>query len=351
MRLCLQARRRSLKRVFNYRGLSGVTFRNFLQTWTDWQAYCNAHEIPSLRPSVQIKVVVSGFVLYFLTNAIQEKTNSIWWMIGLFEKLFDSILKENVSEITRLIHDAFAEREPLVNFVNLQAHPDEQLSSPTALKTDMFDEYGVPTYRNDSQEAIMAKRVTILLCIKYLVELMTHFVERMKEKVQLSLELSSSVEFMEDLLIRTMFSCLVTMETKVRYDWNRMQLMTDKIPCYLVDTNFTPLWNLLCRITFATRNAAVLLNNMDVTSHYIGTDAISEADNLLEGEDEEKGGKMTDVVYSANKAIFSFCINSRNSDELALLTEDFVGEISIEASQQFFGVLRLNTARRCFDER
>lgn len=89
--------------------------RRFIETWIYWYQYCKSEKQPFLTSNINILVVVSAFVLHFLTGTLLNESKRIWWMVGLMEKLFDSILKDNVSGIFLSLQDAIADREPLVS--------------------------------------------------------------------------------------------------------------------------------------------------------------------------------------------------------------------------------------------
>jgi hypothetical protein len=199
----------------------------------------------------------------------------------------------------------------------------------------LYDEYGIPIYRSNSKESRIALDLIITISIQYFLDILSHFVERLKELVNVNKDMSESLLFIEVSILRRMSSFISIRLEEMKKACIDQKMNCDKMSCYLVETTMAPLWSLLLRIADAKTKLRSLFE--------LGEDENEDDYTFVGSDDEESSGELgkpfkTDVAYVARENIVSFCVNSKNPDHLALGTLSNVREISVKASLNFFKV-------------
>lgn len=196
----------------------------------------------------------------------------------------------------------------------------------------MFDEYGIPHFRENSKEAVIARSLVMIISISYLLQILSYFVERLKEVVNVTKDINISVEFIEKYLIRRFQRLLPIATDEIILKWEKMSMKIDKLQFYLIDTKLNSLWSLLMRLGDGRSKILEILGGNIMKNNYDNGVTV-----LLNDENEEHKCK-DEIIYAEKHEIVSFCLNSTNSDQLAFGTSNSVKEISIEASLKFFNV-------------
>ncbi|KAI8899669.1 RAVE protein 1 C terminal-domain-containing protein [Globomyces pollinis-pini] len=87
--------------------------KNILIGWVAW--YKKSYTFGTKTSEVVMtQAVVAGYMIQVVTAALFKRRNRLWWMLGLCEQFFDTLLKSDGKGLCNLIEDALAEREPIV---------------------------------------------------------------------------------------------------------------------------------------------------------------------------------------------------------------------------------------------
>ncbi|KAI8910438.1 RAVE protein 1 C terminal-domain-containing protein [Gorgonomyces haynaldii] len=257
-----------------------------------------------LENKTVIFVGAGSFIMHFYCCCQLRRQNSIWWMLGMAEKLFDHLLKENKSGLFQLLKDVLTEREPL------QHLDDQELP-----ESELYDEYGVALYKKDSKQAMLCVEMVLHLALEYLVNLLVRFVERVKEIVNVHPDMYSLVSFLADDLQRPLELELQARSESIELKWQEYKMHTKSIPAYLLDTEWSQVWLLLQRIGDAQERIKHLPHDQ---------------------ETEEQETLETETVYITQDQVIGFCFNPLERDTLAFASGNIVREIQVSQSLEFF---------------
>jgi hypothetical protein len=208
-----------------------------------------------------------------------------------------------------------------------------------SVRVALFDEYGIPLYKSDSVQALLAAELVCTTALRHLIFIFSHFVERINEIVHVDRGMMTCLDFLMHSLLRRLQLYLRPIERRIRTLWKEYKMDLDQMEAYLIDSKFGSLWTLLERVGDTLSISESILTKDKVTKKLEDPELGSSSQEASDIPHHDSVG--SELVFSSKDQIQGFCINPLNMNQMALVSHKAVREINIDSSVAYFHVCML----------
>jgi hypothetical protein len=296
--------------------------RDLLTAWRSWNEKCIQYNQLQLNGVVS-QVLVTGFMIQLITATLSKRNNQLWWMLGLCEQLFDLLLKGDRKALAHLLEDALSSRDPI-------AHPDDHAHGEAP--PEYLDEFGIPLYQKDSNEARTAEKLLYSLVLSHVSSALKLYLERLTEMMNVNPELDETHGFLSQAIQKNLAVYIFGLDVEVARQWNKLDMDLKNIPAYIMECNLTDLWSLLCRTADAEKTAMGIIHTKNIkkwdSATFLADDLDDEPDSVV---------VSSDLIVTSKHPILSFAINPLDKNQVAYAFPKGICEIDTSISKTYYG--------------
>jgi WD40 repeat protein len=298
-----------------------VLSRDLLTAWRSWNQKCIQYNQLQLNGVVS-QVLVTGFMIQLITATLSKRNNQLWWMLGLCEQLFDLLLKGDRKALAHLLEDALSSKDPV-------AHPDEHTNGEAP--PEYLDEFGIPLYQSDSNEARTAEKLLYSLVLSHVSSALRLYLERLTEMMNVNPELDETHGFLSQAIQKNLAVYIFELDVEVARQWNKLDMELKSIPAYIMECNLTELWSLLCRTADAEKTAMGIIHTKNIKKWDSATFLADDYD-----DEPDSGIVSSDLILTSKYPILSFAINPLDKNQVAYAFPKGICEIDTSISKTYY---------------